>query len=228
MEKSIMIVEDDVQIIEGLQDILERCGYRVLSAQNADCVRHILCQENIHLILMDVNLGKDNGFELCKEIRKTYTMPIIFLTGYSSEMDLVRGFQLGGDDYITKPFRLQELVLRIQAVLRRTDNKEEMKKSGDILFKYKRYQVYKGNDILELTGTEFKILASLLDCWPGILSRQDLLYMVWDKDSDFVEANTLNVYMSRLRDKLGNYEGKTYIETIRGVGYRWNISVKDI
>lgn len=228
MEKIILIVEDDMQIIEGLQDILEKYGYRVMSAQNRENVMDILKQENICLILMDVNLGRDNGFELCREIRMTYTIPILFLTGYSSEMDLVRGFQLGGDDYITKPFRVQELILRIQAVLKRTDNKEEMKKSGDILCKYKKHQVFKGKDILELTGTEYTILVNLLECWPGILSRQDLLYLVWDKDANFVEANTLNVYMSRLREKLGNYEGKPYIETIRGVGYQWNISVKGL
>lgn len=196
-------------------------------ADNSADTMEILNRENIALVILDVCLGEDSGYDLCKKIREFSDVPILFLTGCSSELELIRGFQVGGDDYVTKPFRMQELLVRMQAILRRSSlNKGEYYQSGELYYNHFTHQMIKGKEALPLTSVELKIAVLLLKSWPNTITRKDLLYHVWDNDFQFVEENTLNVNVSRLRDKLGTFEEAPYITTIRGVGYRWAVSVK--
>lgn len=221
-----MIVEDDASVSDGLKDILSGYQYRVSCAQSAREAMDILCHETVHLIVLDVTLGADNGFDLCRQIRQERNTPILFLTACSSEMELVRGFQMGGDDYVTKPFRMQELIVRIQALLRRAGAGFcEQQRSGGLLYDRAQRRVWRGSAALDLSATEWKLVAALMEHWPETLTREELLYQVWDREASFVEANTLSVNISRLREKLGAHEGTAYIETVRGVGYRWAVPV---
>ncbi len=227
MNECILIVEDDENVAEGLNDVLSGYGYIVLESSNKKETLEIFQKKPVDLIIMDVNLGKDNGYEICKEIRKDSQVPILFLTGCSSELELIRGFQTGGDDYVTKPFRMQELLVRIQALLRRcAAQKNIFYQSGDLIYNHHTCQLLKNNEVLDLSITEVKIITILLENWPRTIPREELLYQVWDKDSVFVEENTLSVNISRIREKLGLFENHSYITTVRGVGYRWAVSVK--
>lgn len=227
MYESILIVEDDENVTEALNDILSSQNYRISVARNTAQTLDILENDSIDLLILDVHLEEENGYDLCRKVRQFSDIPIIFLTACSSEMELIRGFHSGGDDYITKPFHMQELIVRIQALLRRTAKQNAVIfKSGHLLFDAGTQQVFKQKNALELTVTELKLLSLLMQNWPRTLSREELLYQLWDKNNLFVQTNTLNVNVSRLRDKLGYYQEKKYIETIRGIGYRWAIPVK--
>lgn len=222
MSETILIVEDDKGVADGLGDILTADGYTVSTASNIRDSLAALQKEPVSLMILDVSLGPDSGFDLCRTVRKESDVPILFLTACSSEMELVRGFQLGGDDYVTKPFRMQELLMRIKALLRRAKSQSgNLFKSGELLFDRGKKSIVKNGSALDLTATERKLVFALVECWPAAVSREELLYRVWDKDADFVEANTLSVNVSRLREKLGDINGMPYIETVRGVGYRW-------
>ena len=212
MNETILIVEDDKNIIEGLTDILSVNGYEVISAANKSDTLDCLKYRKTNLIIMDVNLGQDNGFDICKQIRTQSNVPILFLTACDSEMELVRGFQSGGDDYITKPFRMQELIVRIQALLRRSNiggidisNPRDIY-SGDICFHANEYRITKADVHIELTSIEFKIVSLLLGKWPETIKRETLFQQIWE--SEFVEPNTINVNISRIREKLGKYKFK--------------------
>ena len=220
----ILVVEDDENVAEGLRDIFSAQGYEVSAAASSRSALDLLQSEAIDLAVLDVSLGADSGYDLCRDIRRFSDMPILFLTARSSEMELIRGFQAGGDDYLTKPFRMQELLVRVQALLRRTARKENgTLKSGSLTLEPEKRILKKDGVLLSLSGVEWKIVSSLIAHYPQTLSREELLYLVWDKDADFVEANTLNVNISRLREKLGSYEERPYIETVRGIGYRWSV-----
>lgn len=225
MKKTILIIEDDENIIEGLTDILAENGYDTLAATNEKT--SISCIENnaVALVIIDVNLGDENGFDICKSIRSWSDIPILFLTACDSEMELVRGFQAGGDDYITKPFRLQELLVRIQALLRRYTIKEKvLLSSGELIYNNREYCLRKNDELLDLTAIEIKIISFLMNEWPGTIEREVLFQKIWN--TDFVDMNIINVNISRIREKLGAFNGKSYIETVRGIGYRWGIPVE--
>ena len=220
----ILVVEDDENVAEGLKDIFSAQGYEVSAAASAGGALDLLQAEAVDLAVLDVSLGADRGYDLCRDIRRFSDMPILFLTARSSEMELIRGFQAGGDAYLTKPFRMQELLVRVQALLRRTARKENgTLKSGALTLETEKRLLKKDGVLLSLSGVEWKIVSSLISHYPQTLTREELLYLVWDKDADFVEANTLNVNISRLREKLGSYEDRPYIETVRGIGYRWAV-----
>ena len=220
----ILVVEDDENVAEGLRDIFSVQGYEVSAAASSKDALDLLKREAVDLAVLDISLGADSGYDLCRDIRRFSDMPILFLTARSSEMELIRGFQAGGDDYLTKPFRMQELLVRVQALLRRTLRKENgPMRSGELILEPEKRLLKKDGVLLSLSGVEWKIIFSLIANYPKTLTREELLYLVWDKDADFVEANTLNVNISRLREKLGSYEDSPYIETVRGVGYRWAV-----
>ena len=223
----ILVVEDDKNVAEGLRDIFSAQSYTVdLAANNADALKFVETGE-IDLAVLDVSLGADNGYELCGSIRRISDMPILFLTAANSEMELIRGFQVGGDDYLTKPFRMQELLMRVQALLRRTVRGEaSMIRTGELVLDTEKHLLKRRGELVSLSGVEWKIVAALVSHYPSSLSREELLYTVWDKDAAFVGDNTLNVNVSRLRDKLGSCEGYPYIETVRGIGYRWAVQVE--
>ena len=223
----ILVVEDDKNVAEGLKDIFSAQGYTVSAAASSRDALSILQTEAVNLAVLDISLGADSGYDLCRDIRRFSDMPILFLTACSSEMELIRGFQSGGDDYLTKPFRMQELLVRVQALLRRTARKENGPlRTGALILEPDKRLLKKDGILLSLSGVEWKILSALIAHYPQTLTREELLYLVWDKDASFVDANTLNVNISRLREKLGVFAGQAYIETVRGVGYRWAIPLE--
>lgn len=227
MQENILIVEDDTSVAEGLEDLLSSYGYQVFSASNSKGALALLQREPINLAVLDICLDGDNGYELCRRIRESWDTPVLFLTALNSELELVRGFQAGGDDYVTKPFRMQEILVRIQALLRRSGQQNlALRKTGGLTYDRTRQQITKDGVPMELTGTEWRLAAVLIEHWPQVLSREELLYQVWDRESAFVEANTLRVNISRLREKLGEFQGAPYIATVRGIGYRWAVAVQ--
>ena len=223
----ILVVEDDKNVAEGLKDIFSVQGYMVSVAENSLDALDLLQTQEVDLAVLDISLGADNGYDLCRNIRRFSDIPILFLTARSSEMELIRGFQAGGDDYLTKPFRMQELLVRIEALLRRTARREGgLLRAGGLVLELEKRLLKKDGILLNLSGVEWKIISALIAHYPQALSREELLYLVWDKDAQFVEANTLNVNISRLREKLGSCEDRPYIETVRGVGYRWAVPLE--
>ena len=227
-QEHILVVEDDKSVAEGLRDIFSAQSYVVdLAENNADALRLVKAGE-IDLAVLDVSLGADSGYELCSSIRRSSDMPILFLTAASSEMELIRGFQVGGDDYLVKPFRMQELLMRVQALLRRATRREDNStvKTGELTLDTEKRLLKRDGKPVTLSGVEWKLVSALISHYPHALSREELLYSVWDRESTFVEANTLNVNVSRLREKLGSSDGCPYIETVRGTGYRWAVPVE--
>ena len=225
---NILVVEDDKQVREGVRDILEANEYTVFEAYNEKTALHHLSTVPIQTIILDIQLGEENGFDLCRKIRAKSNVPILFLTALTGEMELVRGFSIGGDDYLTKPFRITELLARANILVRRYDavQSRPLWNSGDLSFDTNLFQVLKNGALLELTPLEIKLVYALMSVWPSGKSRDQLLYEVWDRQYNFVEENTLNVNISRLREKLGKTEKGDYITTVRGVGYRWNQEVR--
>lgn len=224
-EANILIVEDDELVARGLADILQAVGYHVSWRDSAAGALELLRRQQQELVFLDVNLGEESGYEVCRQLRAFSDVPVLFLTAYNSEMDVVRGFQAGGDDYVAKPFRVQELLVRVQALLRRGRQRARLS-SGDLVYDVERQGMFRLGQPLELTPIEFKLVLTFLQNWPYTIERKTLLYEVWDRGDSFVEENTLNVNVSRLREKLGTFQGTAYIETVRGVGYRWAVPVQ--
>lgn len=212
----ILLVEDDTALRAALDELLLREGYEVVQA---DCVRQAKQQLSgaIHLILLDVTLPDGDGISLCKQWRaEGISTPILFLTVKDEEYDVVRGLDAGGNDYVTKPFRIQELLSRIRVLLRNYAKPDSVISRSDIYLDTGKMQAAKAGRPLNLTLTEFKILQCLMLA-SGIVTRELLLDALWDTDARFVDDNTLSVHVSRLREKIGS----NHIKTVRGVGYRW-------
>ena len=211
----ILLVEDDSALRSALEELLLREGYHVVKAPNAQSARSAINGE-IDLVMLDVGLPDGDGVALCRQWRSEgIQTPILFLTAKDEELDIVHGLDAGGNDYVTKPFRMQELLSRIRALLRRNQKETTFTRSGITLDKAK-LQAIRNGELLLLTVTEYKILAKLI-AQRSIITRAALLDALWDVDSRFVDDNTLSVHVSRLREKVG----ANHIKTIRGVGYQW-------
>ena len=211
----ILLVEDDAALRGALEELLCREGYDVVKASNVRSAREGL-DSTIDLVFLDVGLPDGDGVELCRSWRSEGVQtPILFLTAKDEEMDVVRGLDSGGNDYVTKPFRMQELLSRIRALLRRNQRDTTITRSG-ITLDTAKLQATRDGEVLLLTVTEYKILAKLISS-RSIITRAVLLEALWDLDSRFVDDNTLSVHISRLREKIGG----SHIKTIRGVGYQW-------
>ena len=211
----ILLVEDDAALRSALEELLLREGYEVAKVSNVRSAVEAMNAE-IDLAMLDVGLPDGDGVSLCRQWRSEGVQtPILFLTAKDEELDVVRGLDAGGNDYVTKPFRMQELLSRIRALLRRNQKDATVSRSGIILDKSK-LQASRDGEILLLTVTEYKILAKLIS-ERSIVTRAALLDALWDVDSRFVDDNTLSVHVSRLREKVGG----SHIKTIRGVGYQW-------
>ena len=211
----ILIVEDDAFLRDGLMELLERENYLPAAADSLQSARLLMGEADYSLILLDVTLPDGTGFDFCSELRKKgFSAPILFLTACDDELQVVRGLDCGGDDYVTKPFKLRELTSRIRALLRRAGRPAEKKLS--FLNAEKLTADIDGEEIL-LTPTEFQLLSVLVKNAGIIVPRATLLERIWDIDGDFIDDNTLTVHVSRLREKIG----KDRIETVRGVGYRY-------
>ena len=211
----ILLVEDDTALRGALVELLCREGYDVIKASNVRLARSAMNSE-VDLIMLDVGLPDGDGVSLCRQWRdEGVQTPILFLTAKDEELDVVRGLDAGGNDYVTKPFRMQELLSRIRALLRRNQKEATVSRSGITLDKAK-LQASRDGEVLLLTVTEYKILAKLIS-ERSIITRAALLDALWDVDSRFVDDNTLSVHVSRLREKVGS----SHIKPIRGVGYQW-------
>ena len=218
----IFLLEDDDAIAMGLSYSLENEGYTVTVAKSISQALEIINQKNFSMYLLDLTLPDGSGYSVCKRIKEIGDFPVIFLTADDDEVNVVMGFELGADDYITKPFRLKELLVRIKSVFRRynndsTDGKIKVK---DLVVNTNEAKVYKNGNEIVLTAMEYRLLLILLNNRGCVLSRTQLLENIWDVAGDFVEDNTLTVYIKRLRDKIEeNPTDPEYIKTIRGLGY---------
>ena len=217
--KKILLVEDNETIIMGLKYSLEQEGFQVISAKTAKESKEKLDNKNIDIVLLDVSLPDGNGFEICKEIKEKNDIPVIFLTAQDEETSVVLGLDLGADDYIVKPFRTRELISRIKSVLRRYGKKEENNiiQYKDIKIDTISAKVYKNNKEIIFTSLEYRILLMLFTNQNKLITREQLLEKIWDIAGNFVNDNTLTVYIKRIREKL---EDDSIIKTIRGLGYR--------
>lgn len=223
---NILLVEDDVTLAMGIEYSLKNEGFNVYTVGKIKDAKEKINNSYIDIILLDVNLPDGNGYELCKEIRVDSEVPIIFLTACDEEVNIVMGLDLGADDYITKPVRVRELVARINAVARRKGVVSKDKEDNKIIVKDikvlpLKYEVYKGEEKLQLTSVEYKLLLLLIENSGNVLTRKTLLEKLWDIEGDFIEESTLTVYIKRLREKLKEDKENPYIETVRGIGYKW-------
>lgn len=215
MNTKILLVEDDIFLREGLSEMLTKEGYVVTAAESFTAAKEKI-EEHFHLIILDIMLPDGNGLEICEEIRKSgNSTPLLFLTACDDEIQIVRGLDAGADDYVTKPFRLLELLSRIRALLRRSGGQALFSK--DISVNNDNMTVSKNGQTVLLTPTEYMILKTLIANSGVIVTRGNLLEKIWDCDGSFIDDNTLSVHVSRLREKIGS----EHIATIRGVGYRW-------
>lgn len=218
----ILLVEDNNAIVMGLEYLLSQEGYQVFIANNIRCAEGILDREECDLVLLDIALPDGNGFDFCKKIKQGGQIPVIFLTAKEEEADVVKGLDLGADDYVIKPFRNRELVSRIKAALRRSGKESKELRCKDIILDMDTCTVRRGEVSAVLTKLEYKILYSLMSHPGKLFTRNEILADIWDISGNFVNDNTLSVTMKRLREKLGDSDGQL-IKTIRGMGYRLNI-----
>ena len=214
---TILLVEDDAVLREGLTELFIRDGYEVVRAGSLREAREKLT-EAVQAVVMDVGLPDGDGVSLCREWREAgETRPVLFLTARGEEFDVVRGLDSGGNDYVTKPFRMQELLSRVRVMLRSAQPARQTAVRGGFTVDRERMQVLKDGEALPLTLTEYKILTMLMD-HPNVVPRDRLLEVLWDDGGKFIDDNTLSVHMSRLREKTG----AEHIRTVRGVGYQWS------
>jgi DNA-binding response OmpR family regulator len=225
---NILLVEDDAPLAMGIEYALKKQGFIVFKAQRLS-EAHTLFNEKIDLIILDVTLPDGNGYDFCKQVRISNNVPIVFMTALDDEPNVVFGLDIGGDDYITKPVRTSELISRINAIMRRQRNNVEgmdgkYLKSGNVIVEPLRCKVSVSGEEVYLTAVEYKLLLVLIENKENVLSRNTIIEKLWDIDGNFVDYNTLNVYMKRLREKIetGN---ERHIETIRGMGYVWKDEV---
>lgn len=225
MTKNLLLLEDDQSLIDGLVYVLMKEGYAVDVATTVAQAHALLAQKTYALLLLDMTLPDGNGLSVCESVRTAGSIvPIIFLTAMNEEVQVIRALDGGGDDYITKPFKLGELCSRIRAQLRRSAMQEprtaETLVSGDVRIDGAR--AYLGGQALDLTATELRLLACFLRNKGQVLTRQMLLEQLWDDHGSFVDDNTLSVYMRRLREKIEQDPSHPqHLCTVRGLGYEW-------
>ena len=214
---TILLVEDSESIVMGLKYSLEQEGFRVTSAKT---IAEAELASNYDLILLDITLPDGNGFDFFKEIKKKEDIPVIFLTARDEEIDIVKGLDLGAEDYIVKPFRVKELISRIKVALRRYNKiTSSIIECNGITLDTEYMEAKKDAQRIELTSLEFKILLMLFTNKNKLVTREMILNKIWDLAGNFVNDNTLTVYIKRIREKIADNDGKI-IKTIRGVGYK--------
>lgn len=226
----VLLVEDDETLALALTYTLESNGYKVISSYNLSDGKQKFMIDNYDLVILDVTLPDGTGYDLCKFIRvENLEIPIIFLTACDEEVNIVLGLDIGGDDYITKPFRINELLSRIKAILRRKSiHKGKSKEvtdriySNNIFIDKSKMKLYKDGEELSVSAQEYRLMLLFMENQERILTREQILARLWDDKGDYVEDNTLSVYIKRLRQKIEvDSSNPKIIETVRGVGYRF-------
>ena len=223
----ILIIEDDLSLINGLSFAIKKQGYKLDIARTSREADEIWSDGKYDLVILDVSLPDGSGFDLCRKIRQTSKVPIIFLTAADEETDIIMGLDIGADDYITKPFKLAVLLSRINAILRRSNDfntaDTELNSNG-IRVELLKNKVYKNNTPIELTANEYKLLCMFMENPDIVLSADRILSKLWDCDENYVDNNTLTVYIRRLRAKIeDNPSEPKMIVTVRGMGYKWSV-----
>ena len=220
----ILVVDDESRMRKLIKDFLVKSGYEVLEAENGEKAVDLFWEvKDIALIILDIMMPKMDGWQVCREIRKDSKVPIIMLTAKSSEADELKGFELGVDEYISKPFSPKILVARVEAVLRRSNamTTDEVLKVGDIIIDKSAHQVTIDGKVVELSYKEFELLTYFAENQGIALSREKILNNVWNYDY-FGDARTIDTHVKKLRGKLGE-KGGEYIKTIWGMGYKFEI-----
>lgn len=224
----IFLVEDDLSLINGLLFSLKKQGYEVDTARTRLEAEALWDDQKYDLVILDVSLPDGSGFDICESIRKTSKVPILFLTAADEETDIIMGLDMGGDDYITKPFKLAVLMSRINALLRRSQDfgradTDAVLSSFGITVDLLKQEVKKDGEIIDLTANEYKLLCLFLKHPGQVLSSEQILSRLWDCDENYVDGNTLTVYIRRLRMKIEDNPGEPKrILTVRRMGYKWN------
>lgn len=225
--QKILLLEDDISLVDGLTYSLKKNGYEIEVARTIKEAFGLLGeQSDFDLLLFDVTLPDGNGFAMCEKLRESGNqVPIIFLTASDEETSVIRGLDCGGDDYITKPFKLGELCSRIRALLRRSclgSTGDNVLRSGELTVNLAEGRAYVGGEPAEFTGAEYRLLCLLLQNSGRVLTRGVLLDRLWDGAGNYVDDNTLSVYVRRLREKLEKNPSKPeHLITVRGSGYQW-------
>ena len=224
----LFLLEDDRSLIDGLKYSLEKNGFRLTVARTVgEAMERLERTEDYDLLLLDVSLPDGTGFDACRQVRaQDAGIPIIFLTAADEETNVIRGLDGGGDDYITKPFRLGELCSRIRAQLRRSGRPQEREgkelRSGGLFIDLLAGRAYMEDRMLELTAAEYRLLCLLVENEGRVLTRNRILDALWDGNGSFVDDNTLSVYVRRLREKLEeDPSAPAHLLTVRGRGYEW-------
>ncbi|MFC4601763.1 response regulator transcription factor [Cohnella hongkongensis] len=227
MSLRLLLVEDDDSLHRGIQFTLLQEGYEVIGARSLAEARTLIDSQEIHLLLLDVQLPDGSGFDFCAEVRRQRDVPIIFLTASDQEFDIVRGLDLGGDDYITKPFRLREFLSRIQAVLRRRSpagREEDAIVAGPLTLHVGEMRLDKRGRDVPLSVTEFRLLLLFMTHPRAVLSKDQIIRQVWPDGAEVLDDNTVAVNIRRLREKIEDEpQHPQWIVTVRGAGYRWNV-----
>lgn len=225
----LLLLEDDQSLIDGLVYALTKEGFALDVAMTVREARAQLAVQAYDLLLLDQTLPDGSGLALCEEVRAGgNAVPIIFLTAMDEEIQVIRALDAGGDDYITKPFKLGELCSRIRAQLRRSGmlRQQEQEPGAEGTVRIEGGRAYREDEPLELTATELRLLACFLRNRGQVLTREQLLAALWDEDANFVDDNTLSVYIRRLREKVErDPSSPQHLRTVRGLGYEWREDV---
>ena len=217
----ILVVEDDLALSAGLCFALDEAGHLTAAAYTCQKARQLLKTGQFDLVILDVNLPDGNGFDLCRECKSSAPeRPVIFLTANDLERDELNGFDLGADDYITKPFSIQVLKRRVEAVLRRGTAGSDCFDDGFLRLDFQALTAARNGERLSITPNEYKLLRLMTANAGAVMTRRLLLEKLWDSGGNFIDDHTLTVTMNRLRAKIED-AGHTYIQTVRGMGYVW-------
>ncbi|OKZ68116.1 MAG: DNA-binding response regulator [Clostridiales bacterium 41_12_two_minus] len=224
---NILLLEDDLSLINGLSFALKKQGFELGVARTLKEADDLWTDGKYDLLILDVSLPDGTGFEFCKKVRQVSKVPIIFLTAADEEVDIIMGLDIGGDDYITKPFKLGVLVSRVNALLRRAkdfSSADTWLESNGMKVLLLQGQAFKNGELLDLTAAEYKLLCLFMRNPNMVLTKAQILDKLWDCDGNYIDSSTLTVYMRRLRMKVeDNPSEPQMLLTVRGMGYKWNV-----
>ena len=226
--KRIFFVEDDLSLINGLSFAIKKQWYEIDIARTSSEAESLWMNGKYDLVILDVSLPDGSGYDLCKKFRQTSKVPIIFLTAADEETDIIMGLDIGGDDYITKPFKLAVFLSRVNALLRRSENFNQTDtelNSNGITIQILKHKVYKDDVLIDLTASEYKLLSLFMENPNIVLSSEQILSRLWDCEENYIDNSTLTVYIRRLRTKIEDDPGNPQkIVTVRRIGYKWNVT----
>lgn len=223
----ILLLEDDLSLINGLSFAFRNQGFELAVVRTLKEANELWGEGKYDLLVLDVSLPDGTGYEFCKKVRQVSKVPIIFLTASDEEMNIIMGLDIGGDDYITKPFKLGVLVSRINALLRRAkgfNSTDTELQSNGIKVHMLQGQVFKNEKLIDLTAAEYKLLCLFMKNPNVVLTKEQILDKLWDCEGNYIDNSTLTVYMRRLRMKIeDNPSEPQMLLTVRRMGYKWNV-----